>query len=426
MGRGKKGYAGPIVKDTETFLMKAHWQHGDRYNYSKTVYNGATNKVVIGCAHHGDFEQRASDHANKGAGCPSCRNENTSKRCKLSLREFTDRANQIHENKYDYTKVVYENSTTKVEIICPTHGSFWQQPYCHSVIGRGCQSCVSDTRKKEKAERDAERAEKILNEALERAAINPSQRHAQVIYTTEYFIERSIKIHGERYDYSKVKYKNNSTKVNIVCKEHGDFWQKPNSHLLGVGCNACGYEKTSKYFMADKEQFIKDARRTHPDKGYSYTNVIYTGNKNKVEIICKHHGSFWQTPNNHLIGSGCPECAYASSGWGGSGFYATDKPSNLYIMSLSGDGEEFIKVGLSNNIERRRSDISKRSGYDVKIAHVYQGKAKELFSLEQNILRFSGVARYSPKNTFEGASECIEVKELKKVMKLIERNDNHV
>lgn len=119
--------------------------------------------------------------------------------------------------------------------------------------------------------------------------------------TTKEFIQKAIEIHGNKYDYSKVEYKNNKTKVCIICLKHGEFWQIPNSHLNGSECPKCSGK------FLDKEYFIEKANKIHNNK-YDYSKLVYLGNKTKVEIICSIHGSFWQTPNDHLDHCGCPEC----------------------------------------------------------------------------------------------------------------------
>ena len=125
--------------------------------------------------------------------------------------------------------------------------------------------------------------------------------------TREEFIKRSIEVHGNKYDYSKVEYVNSTTKVCIVCPIHGEFWQRPYSHLTGYGCDKCAIEYRSSLKTKTTEQFITDARKVHGDK-YDYSKVEYTGKNDKVCIICPEHGEFWQIPNNHLHGAGCPEC----------------------------------------------------------------------------------------------------------------------
>ena len=125
--------------------------------------------------------------------------------------------------------------------------------------------------------------------------------------TTEQFIGKAKQVHGDKYDYSKVEYKNCSTNVCIICKKHGEFWQRPDKHLIGRGCPKCGIESRSLIQRNSNEEFIEKAKQVHGNR-YDYSKVECYGNKVKVCIICKKHGEFWQKPSNHLSGNGCPKC----------------------------------------------------------------------------------------------------------------------
>ena len=116
------------------------------------------------------------------------------------------------------------------------------------------------------------------------------------------FIREAQSIHHNKYDYSKVEYTNNKTKVCIVCPEHGEFWQTPSDHLNGKGCPQCAGN-----VRCDKDTFIEKAKHMHNDR-YDYSKVEYANAHTKVCIICPEHGEFWQIPNNHLNGNGCPLC----------------------------------------------------------------------------------------------------------------------
>lgn len=148
--------------------------------------------------------------------------------------------------------------------------------------------------------------------------------------TTEEFISDAIKVHGEKYIYDEVEYVNNKTKVAIICKKHGKFYQQPIAHLHGQGCKKCVDELKSD----TKEKFIEKAMEIHGN-AYSYEKVDYKNNKTKVIITCKAHGDFLQTPNDHLNGHGCPKCG------------------NVYRMSK----EEFIDN--ANNVHNFKYDYSK-------------------------------------------------------------------
>ena len=119
--------------------------------------------------------------------------------------------------------------------------------------------------------------------------------------TTEEFIEKARQVHGDKYDYSKVEYVSNSTKVCIICKEHGEFWQVPNSHLNGNGCPSCGGVRR----LTEKD-FIERANSVHSGK-YTYNHDFVSTHK-KVTITCPIHGNFTQLAKNHLKGQGCPLC----------------------------------------------------------------------------------------------------------------------
>jgi len=120
--------------------------------------------------------------------------------------------------------------------------------------------------------------------------------------TIQQFIEEAWCVHGDRYNYSLVEYKNNKTKVKIICPEHGTFEQIAKDHIFGKGCQKCSNG------VYNKNEFIIKAHSVHNNK-YNYTNIKYKCSRNKIEIICPIHGAFKQLANNHLQGRGCPKCA---------------------------------------------------------------------------------------------------------------------
>lgn len=119
--------------------------------------------------------------------------------------------------------------------------------------------------------------------------------------TTEEFVEKAKLIHGDKYDYSRVLYKTNSDEIVIGCKTHGYFKTTPDVHLRGCNCPKCvGLYKTT-------SEYISEAILVHGNK-YDYSNVNYINTDNKICIICPDHGEFWQNPRNHLSGCGCSIC----------------------------------------------------------------------------------------------------------------------
>lgn len=391
----KKGYKGEKITDTRTFIAKARWQHGDLYDYSETEYTKAGIKVLIICRKHGRFLQNPSDHTSKAAGCAKCKEGGTGDRCRKSTEDFIKESKEIHGDYYDYSKVEYISSKTPVCIGCPVHGEFYKIPQLHTKKGSGCRECYLNSIRKPKEDK-----ENFFDK-----------------YTTEYFVERSNELHNWFHTYEKTEYKNNIEKVIITCPVHGDFLQKPNTHLLGSGCRECRKLKLRTLYQKTKEEFEKDAKSAHGEK-YDYSKVEYTQNKTKVCIVCPDHGEFWQTPNNHLFAEyGCPLCAgKESGGWGKSnGFYKTNKPSNLYLIEMTGGDEKFLKVGLSKNVRTRHQCIEKESGYTIKVLKIDEGPARELYDVEYRILSEMGFQKYKPQNYFAGISECFSYREREEI-----------
>lgn len=245
---------------TEGFIEKAKAVYGDKYDYSKVDYKGSKKKVAIICREHGKFLVTPNNFL-RGSECPACFGTP-----KYTNADFIAKASAVHHGRYDYSLTDYQGNKSKIRIICPEHGEFVQNAGSH-LLGAGCPACSGCAR-----------------------------------ITKESFIFRAREIHNNKYDYSKVDWVNPSTKVCIVCPEHGDFMQKPSIHLRGYGCQLCGGS-----LRLTNEEFIEKARAVHEDK-YDYSKVQYINTSTKVCIICPEHGEFWQTPNNHLFGAGCPAC----------------------------------------------------------------------------------------------------------------------
>lgn len=259
-----------INKNRDRFITQATSVHENKFSYDKVVYKNLRTKVIITCPIHGDFEQTPESHLS-GHGCRKCANEQIRKIRSKTNKTFIEESSIVHNNKYDYSNVMYINNHTKVLISCPLHGEFWQTPDAH-LRGQGCPEC---------------KGSKISQKLTKKQST---------------FIKEATQTHSNLYDYSKVEYKNTNSKVCIICPIHGEFWQTPNHHLKGEGCPHCfgNVCKTT-------EDFIKEAKEIHGDK-YYYSKVTYVNNRTKVCIICPAHGEFWQAPYKHLNRHGCPKC----------------------------------------------------------------------------------------------------------------------
>lgn len=201
----------PKKLSTKDFIEKAKNIHGGKYNYDKVKYILSNKKVIITCPIHGDFKQKPNGHLD-GKGCINCKIEKIANIKRTDVDSFISESDKVHNNKYSYSKVEYKNRFTKVKITCPIHGDFEQVPGDH-LNGRGCRLCG------------------VENSAKSRSL------------TTDEFIQKAKQVHGDKYDYSKVDYINSLTELIIICSDHGQFKQKPYSHLYGNGCKKCTQSK---------------------------------------------------------------------------------------------------------------------------------------------------------------------------------------
>lgn len=300
----------------DEFIERAVKKHGDRYDYSKSIYVDSVTPLEIICHEHGSFFQAPAAHL-RGYGCPLCGNKKRGKRS--SLEEFIDKAREVHGDKYDYSKVEYINSWTKVCIICSEHGEFYQTPMAH-LNGQGCPKC--------------------LGRGLSQDEI----------------ISKFKAVHNDKYDYSKVKFTRVKDKVCIICPEHGEFWKTPEKHIMGQGCPKCSFKKRGENHICTQEEFINRATLLHGGK-YLYDNVSYTCMDEKVEIICPKHGSFYQRPYDHLQGHGCPKC----------GMLVSKAEDDIYNFLVNLIGEDNILRNDRSVLNGKEIDIyipSKKFGIE--------------------------------------------------------------
>lgn len=128
--------------DTKEFIKRSKERHGDKYDYSKTVYVNSKTLVEIVCPRHGPFWQRPGSHYYMGCGCAECGKMQAPKSHTLTTEEFIRRARLVHGDRYNYSKSIYKRNNEKIEIICPRHGSFWQNAGSHIGVSKaGCPKC---------------------------------------------------------------------------------------------------------------------------------------------------------------------------------------------------------------------------------------------------------------------------------------------
>jgi len=332
----------PRKLTTQQFIEKAQVVHGDKYDYSLVSYVNNKTKVKIICKEHGVFEQTPNNHLNYG--CKFCGGTQL-----MDNESFIDSSNTVHNNFYDYSNVIYLNSSTEVTINCPIHGNFKQTPNSH-ISGHGCRNCGYDKTTKYK---------KISKEE---------------------FLLKAYEKHSNRFDYSITNYTDYNSSINIICKEHGIVSIKAKNHLIGEGCKKCTNKLKSinNHIKTNTKQKIKQLQSVHQNK-YSYNKVTEIENYNSfIKIEYPLHGEFEQKYNSHRRGHGCNKCAKNNF----YGYYSIKNAernkeewlnitANLYVLIVN---DEFIKIGISKNVNRRIKE------------HRYNFiKIEKLYTLESNL-----------------------------------------
>lgn len=247
------------------FFTRVNKKHNFKYDYSKVKFTKLKQNIIIICPIHGEFSQRASSHFYNG--CINCRDDSY----RRSVKEVIDKANFIHNNKYNYIDFVcYKNNKQILNILCKTHGIFHKTVADH-LYGSGCDNC---------------------NIII----------HNDNAYND--FITKANIVHGNEY-----KYINNnfhlSKKINVICNIHGEFKQNKSNHISGSKCPKC--VKINRRLTLD--EFLVKANLEHNNK-YDYSEVKFDLVKDKIKIICYKHGAFWQRVAPHIYKKhGCPNCS---------------------------------------------------------------------------------------------------------------------
>lgn len=282
--------------------------------------------------------------------------------------------------------------------------------------------------------------------------------------------------HGDRYDYSKMLYHKSSEKVEIICREHGSFWQSPTSHKKGYNCYMCGIAERTKKITTSNEVYINRANKKHNFKynydktnylnsftiievtckkhgdfnimpknhlngfgcnscsvtgksntkdylekvnkvhgnKYDYSLVDYTISTEKIKIICKEHGIFEQRANAHLKGDCCPKCSSIHKGYSRSEYVAqaNGKLSTLYLIRCWNEEEEFYKIGITINSVNKRYCSKESMPYFYEVIKDIKGEAGKIYDKEKSLLRQFKKFKYKPIISFKGYTECIKTEEL--------------
>jgi len=264
------------------------------------------------------------------------------------------------------------------------------------------------------------------------------------------FLTDSKIAHGDRYDYSRVNYVNNYTKVEILCKDHGHFWAKPTHHKAGINCPKCGDLASHKNSTHTWDQVLEKFRKVHGNR-YIYSADGYVNAKSKIKITCRIHGEFEQVVSNHCVRKGCKKCSDITtgrkvgriqrakvadgtfkkgeaSGWSYSEWGKFGKKSKtfdsfkFYLVRCKGGGELFLKYGKTfRTIKQRMSELP----YETDLVSMVIGDAVYISELEDQFAQANKEIKYKPKNSFGGQGECVAWTGVAKNQERIKKHSAH-
>lgn len=245
--------------------------YGNKYDFSNSKLNGRHKSFQVFCNIHQKYFPAYTDRYFKKIPCPDCRKD---ARRKENCDNFLKEAEKLFPN-YDYSKVKYVNCDTKVEIICPVHGSFFATPYEH-LKSKGCPKCLGRN------------------------------------LTTEEFVDKIKALFGNKYDYSKVVYKGAKEPVILVCQTCGkEFNTIPNNLLNNQGCPFCGMAKFQKagniaYAQKCNKIYLEKIKAKYGDK-YDYNLIKETSVNSFIKIKCNSCNKIFSVRAKYFLkGCECP------------------------------------------------------------------------------------------------------------------------
>lgn len=250
----------------EQFIQKSIEKFGDIFDFSKTEYINYNTNITYTCKIcNCEDDQRVGNFLKRG--CINCR-------IKIkTTEEFIAKSKELHGDNFDYTLCNFVNMTTKVKLICNKCKNIVEVKPFDNLKRHTCKFCAGNKR-----------------------------------FTTEDFISKSIKIHGDKFDYKNCVYINNHTPMEILCKEHNiTFMQSAVNHYKGRGCDLCSNEAIGNLNRKPLEKFIQESKNKFRNK-FEYSEVIYKNQITTIKLFCNDCQKWiFQRPIDHLL-YGCVDC----------------------------------------------------------------------------------------------------------------------
>jgi len=314
-------------------------------------------------------------------------------------KRFIEQSNQVHENKYTYPNTLYLNRNSKVTINCLIHGEFSQHAGSH-LSGSGCKHCYY------------------------------ARTVKRLTKSNDQWVQTFRLIHGDTYQYTFTE--DTPTFVTLYCLKHNTSQVCYKSNISnGHGPMCCRSAQFRTQYQKSLETFVLQANTIHHNK-YEYNHVKYVNTHTKIPIFCSIHGTFDQTPLNHLQGAGCPNCAKIQKAQFSVGGFThrrfstypelKNTPALLYLITGFNEIETFIKIGITTKTVDDRLKFSSVFPYEYHIIGTRSGSLFDVFCIEQQIKRALKKFKYKPTIMFGGYTECFVVEAKEQLSKLTNIN----
>lgn len=361
---------------TEYWTNKSKEKFGSKYDYSKVgTIKTKKDKITIGCPTHGFIETSFNNHL-RTLGCPQCGDKKGRDSKRMKFNEFLkildeiqpDRNFKILSRKFNGKQIKNEKVYTQDEFgIC-----------------------------------------KILVSSL----LNGSQPNIKSACFKNLYAERTYRkvIGYNGLHFNKSEYKKALDYITVECYKHREYLTKPNRILSKKQtCPQCQEERRHLILRSNTKEFINKAVKKLGTNREIYNKVEYTHAKEKVPILCEVHETYYLiTPNDHLSGYGCPECASERGGYSRTDYInvAKGRKSNLYLLRCYNENEEFYKVGITIRQIKERYLGKKHIPYEYEIIYEVKDDAGLIWDVEKSVIRQFKLNKYIPLLEFAGYTEC--------------------
>ena len=374
----------PTIGMTEKQIAK-YWiqksidKYGDNFNYDGiTSIKTKKDPIKITCKKHGSMDTSFNNHLTSGTGCYKCGDENCRNSKRMSFIEFLKRIDELFPDKsFKILSREFNNRQIKHARV-----------YVQDEFG----IC------------------KIAPTAL---LVGTPPGITNACFPDLYTINKYHKIHGySRLDFSDCGYEKALGYIEVNCRKHGKFPTKPNWILNGQGCGKCYNERRGDTLRSNTREFVEKSikRWNHPHK--IYDRVIYTGAKDKVDILCEIHDKYYQiTPNDHLTGYGCPWCGAITGAYSREEYIKKAKGRNgiMYLIRCFNDLETFYKIGITVTTVKERFSGLFSMPYQHEVLYEYICDAGCIWDSEkEHHIKYKS-QQYYPNIRFAGHTECFDM-----------------